>query len=45
MAPPDQDPSPSKKFPDHIPPTKIHYDGAKPTTLHLRKCKILTTVG
>ena len=33
MTPPD--PS-AKKFPDYVPPTKVHYDGAKPTTVHLR---------
>ena len=39
MTPPD--PS-AKKFPDYVPPTKVHYDGAKPTTVHLRKCKLVT---
>src|SRR5688572_1089543 len=30
----------SKKFPDFVPPTKIHYggDGAK---LHIRRCKLI----
>src|SRR5262249_39782850 len=34
----------NKKFPDYVPPTKVHYDGAKPTTVHLRKCKLITNV-
>ena len=33
-----------KKFPDYVPPTKVHYDGQKPATLHLRKCKLVTQV-
>ncbi len=44
MSPPDQLKEPSKKFPDFIPPTKVHYDGQKPT-IHLRKCKLTTQVG
>jgi DNA-binding NtrC family response regulator len=35
----------TKKFPDYVPPTKVHYDGGKPATLHLRKCKLVTNVG
>src|SRR6201990_2235426 len=35
----------AKKFPDYVPPTKVHYDGQKPATLHLRKCKLITNVG
>jgi DNA-binding NtrC family response regulator len=35
----------AKKFPDYVPPTKVHYDGQKPATLHLRKCKLVTQVG
>jgi DNA-binding NtrC family response regulator len=35
----------AKKFPDYVPPTKVHYDGGKPATLHLRKCKLITNVG
>ncbi|HEX9102158.1 MAG TPA: sigma 54-interacting transcriptional regulator, partial [Polyangia bacterium] len=35
----------AKKFPDYVPPTKVHYDGQKPATLHLRKCKLITQVG
>jgi DNA-binding NtrC family response regulator len=42
MSPPD--PS-AKKFPDYVPPTKVHYDGARPATVHLRKCKLVTQVG
>src|SRR5260370_3026149 len=34
-----------KKFPDYVPATKVHYDGGKPATLHLRKCKLVTNVG
>jgi transcriptional regulator with GAF, ATPase, and Fis domain len=35
----------AKKFPDYVPPTKVHYDGARPATVHLRKCKLVTQVG
>src|SRR5437016_4177215 len=42
MTPPDQ---PAKKFPDYVPPTKVHYDGVRPATVHLRKCKLVTQVG
>ena len=42
MTPPD--PS-AKKFPDYVPPTKVHYDGVRPATVHLRKCKLVTQVG
>src|ERR1700761_3648882 len=49
MTPPDPSfgapPSGAKKFPDYVPPTKVHYDGQKPATLHLRKCKLITNVG
>jgi predicted component of type VI protein secretion system len=38
-------PPAAKKFPDYVPPTKVHYDGQKPATLHLRKCKLVTQVG
>src|SRR6266545_6676311 len=31
----------AKKFPDLIPPTKIHYGGGVGPTLHLRRCKLL----
>jgi DNA-binding NtrC family response regulator len=41
MTPPD----PAKKFPDYVPPTKVHYDGVRPATVHLRKCKLVTQVG
>ncbi len=46
MTPPDPTGAPpAKKFPDYVPPTKVHFDGQKPATLHLRKCKIVTTSG
>ena len=49
MTPPDPNfggaPPAAKKFPDYVPPTKVHYDGQKPATLHLRKCKLVTQVG
>src|SRR4051794_3818241 len=49
MTPPDPNfgapPGGAKKFPDYVPPTKVHYDGVKPATLHLRKCKLVTQVG
>jgi transcriptional regulator with GAF, ATPase, and Fis domain len=32
--------APAKKFPDFVPPTKIHYGGGGPT-LHLRRCKLV----
>jgi DNA-binding NtrC family response regulator len=44
MTPPDSPEGGSKKFPDYVPPTKVHYDGAKPTTVHLRRCKLVTQV-
>ncbi len=31
----------SGKFPDFIPPTKIHYVGGRPKELRLRKCKLV----
>jgi len=31
----------AKKFPDFVPPTKIHYGGGTGPTLHLRRCKLL----
>jgi DNA-binding NtrC family response regulator len=34
----------SKKFPDYVAPTKVHYDGAKPLSVHLRRCKLITQV-
>ena len=43
MSPPDA--AAPKKFPDYVPPTKVHYDGHKPTTVHLRKCTLVTQVG
>jgi transcriptional regulator with GAF, ATPase, and Fis domain len=33
--------APSKKFPDFVAPTKIHYLGDGAARLHLRRCKIL----
>jgi transcriptional regulator with GAF, ATPase, and Fis domain len=33
----------SKKFPDFVPPTKIHYLGDAPARLHLRRCKLVMT--
>jgi DNA-binding NtrC family response regulator len=44
MTPPDPAPG-GKKFPDYVPPTKVHYDGARPATVHLRRCKLVTQVG
>ena len=32
---------PAKKFPDFVPPTKIHYVGGRPKELRLRKCKLV----
>lgn len=32
-------------FPDYIPPTKIAYSSGRPTTLHLRKCKLVIERG
>jgi DNA-binding NtrC family response regulator len=44
MTPPDSAAG-NKKFPDYVAPTKVHYEGARPPTLHLRRCKLVTTVG
>src|SRR5215471_10447303 len=33
--------APSKKFPDFVAPTKIHYLGDGVPRLHLRRCKIV----
>jgi len=43
MAPPSSVPAdaPSKKFPDFVAPTKIHYLGDGVPRLHLRRCKIV----
>ncbi|MBI4508136.1 MAG: FHA domain-containing protein, partial [Deltaproteobacteria bacterium] len=41
MSPSDERGPPQKKFPDFVPPTKIHYSGDGATTLHLRRCKLL----
>ncbi len=43
MTPPDS--GGAKKFPDYVAPTKVHYDGARPPTVHLRRCKLVTQVG
>lgn len=32
-----------KRFPDYVSPTKISYLNGKPTTIHLRKCRIVST--
>jgi DNA-binding NtrC family response regulator len=45
MTPPDPAAGGGKKFPDYVPPTKVHYDGARPPTVHLRRCKLVTSVG
>jgi DNA-binding NtrC family response regulator len=42
MTPPEQA---GKKFPDYVPPTKVHYDGARPAAIHLRRCKLVAQVG
>ena len=34
-----------KKFPDFVPPTKIHYDDGRPATLHLQKCRLVVEEG
>jgi len=43
MAPPSSvsGDAPSKKFPDFVAPTKIHYLGDGVPRLHLRRCKIV----
>ncbi|HJZ86847.1 MAG TPA: sigma 54-interacting transcriptional regulator [Polyangia bacterium] len=33
------------KFPDFVPPTKVFYEDGRPTTLHLRKCKLVLAEG
>jgi transcriptional regulator with GAF, ATPase, and Fis domain len=48
MAPPQPAPAgdaPSKKFPDFVAPTKIHYLGDGAARLHLRRCKLVLTHG
>jgi len=35
----------SREFPDFVPPTKISYISGRPTTLHLRKCKLVREDG
>ena len=34
----------AKKFPDYVAPTKVHYDGIRPATVHVRRCKLVTQV-
>jgi len=29
-----------RKFPDLLPPTKVHYDGARPQTIQVRTCRL-----
>src|SRR5215471_17874125 len=50
--PPDDDPTSNPvagdkrvKFPDFVPPTKVFYENGRPTTIHLRKCKLVLTEG
>ena len=31
-----------RKFPDIPPPTKVHYDGARPQTIQVRVCRLVT---
>src|SRR5262249_19234874 len=33
------------KFPDQVLPTKVHYEDGRPTTIHLRKCKLVLAEG
>jgi len=40
-AEPGHGPGERKKFPDFVPPTKIHYDEGRPATLHIQKCRIV----
>ncbi len=35
--------APQKKFPDFVPPTRVHYEDGKPQTIRLRKCKLVYT--
>ncbi len=34
-----------RKFPDQLPPTKVHYDGSRPQTIQLRTCRLITGQG
>lgn len=36
---------PRRKFPDFLPPTKVHYDGARPQTIQVRTCRFITNQG
>src|SRR4051812_38609563 len=33
------------KFPDQVLPTKVFYEDGRPTTIHLRKCKLVLSEG
>jgi DNA-binding NtrC family response regulator len=33
------------KFPDQVLPTKVHYEDGRPTSIHLRKCKLVLAEG
>jgi transcriptional regulator with GAF, ATPase, and Fis domain len=37
-------PAPESEFDDFVAPTKIHWIGDTPATIHLRQCKLVTTV-
>src|SRR5579885_2542338 len=45
MAPPDEAGEKRVKFPDFVPPTKVSYENGRPTTIHLRKCKLVQAEG
>ena len=34
---------PRRKFPDFLPSTKVLYDGARPQTIQVRTCRLVTT--
>jgi hypothetical protein len=36
---------PRRKFPDYVAPTKVHYDGARPRTIQVRTCHLVTNIG
>ena len=36
---------PRRKLPDLLPPTKVHYEGARPQTIQLRTCRLITGHG
>ena len=33
---------PKRKFPDYVAPTKVHYDGARPRTIQMRTCRLVS---